>query len=998
MLRSRVAGVAGSVLVFFASAGAFPALAQDESDVPSRPDEVTVPEAAPDAPEVPAIEPPSGIEAIEVTGERLNDADVQDEAQAITAFTGADLDRANIVSVDSLAFNVPGLHVGQSAQAPIITLRGIGTENASLTGEPGVAFHVDGLNLSRPAAARVAFFDLETLDVKRGPQGLLGGKNSTSGSINLTTRKPSDEYEIEGDVLFGNYDRQRFRGAINVPLGEFVATRVALYSEQRDGFLDNKLVSDSRDPFDADDLGGRAHIKLTPSDTLQVLFSYNYFRQDGNGPQADPVPIGKDIWPQSLQEFTLPDGTVLTRGPNGEPPPGYREGCKFGTVPFSTVLPLASACFDTHLFRDQLTNPDGTARAFSGLVSMVDPGLVFENPGSVQVVETMPDGARVVRGRAIRLPNGRIRVAPSTPGLAGSRIVRDRRNTGVPGQTTPFTYGGRPGEGDASYNAARDETTFGEVRYWNPATEDSDPRSIYATPASQRNRYWGWGTGLDWDAPALPVFGETHVKLLGGFQRTEGGTRQDFDATEAELSFYTADDTADQYNAELLWSGTGLTERLEWQTSLFHSHEKAERDVSAPGLNGNELGSLTSEQTTDNKAYGAALHGKMALTDALAFSLGGRWIKDKKSTWLLRDAPGDPSDGTFRGCTGNLNNLGSPRRPGRANDSCSDEFRGTMWGAGLEWRPFGDNHLLYSKIDRGYKSGGFRASTVGGYDPERIWAYAAGTKSEFFDQRLRLNLEGFFYNYQDLQLVILDGFSLRTENADARMYGWDLEAMASPMEGLNLSAVISFLKTETGDYLSLDPTTEPPPGTPLNDFNGYFQWHEARLKGREQADAYEAEGVAGAIPYSEIPTCLQSPTNNNTVKCGTLPMVGGLDDFTGYELSRSPKWKATFSAEYEFPLGRFGALTPRVQYTWQDDTYFRVFNRGFDLQEDYHLTDVKLIWTSPEDRWAVEAFVQNIEDDAPKQNILIGPRQFGSPPLSWYGPPRFYGVQVGFKY
>ena len=96
--------------------------------------------------------------------------------------------------------------------------------------------------------------------------------------------------------------------------------------------------------------------------------------------------------------------------------------------------------------------------------------------------------------------------------------------------------------------------------------------------------------------------------------------------------------------------------------------------------------------------------------------------------------------------------------------------------------------------------------------------------------------------------------------------------------------------------------------------------------------------------------------------------------------------------------GRFGSLTPRVQYTWQDDTYFRVFNREFDLQKAYHLTDVKLTWTSPEDRWTLEAFVSNIEDEAAKQNILIGPRQFGSPPLAWYGPPRFYGMQVGFKY
>src|SRR5262245_8313846 len=151
---------AATLLTVLGALGAVsPALAQDEVDsdeghepAPQATSPATPPDDYPVLP--PAAEPPSGIEAIEVTGERMNDANVQDEAQAISAFTAEDLDRANIVSVDSLQFNVPGLHVGQSGQAPIITLRGIGTENASLTGEPGVAFHVDGINISRPGAAR----------------------------------------------------------------------------------------------------------------------------------------------------------------------------------------------------------------------------------------------------------------------------------------------------------------------------------------------------------------------------------------------------------------------------------------------------------------------------------------------------------------------------------------------------------------------------------------------------------------------------------------------------------------------------------------------------------------------------------------------------------------------------------------------------------------------------------------------------------------------------
>ncbi len=861
--------LACSLLLGVAAAG--PASAQDAGAADSTPE---APAAAPSGESEAAqtstpepVEPleaaPGDVELIAITGERIDSADVQDEAQAISAFTAEDLDRANIVNVDSLAFSVPGLHVGQSGQSAIITLRGVGTENASLTGEPGVAFHVDGINLGRPSAARVAFFDLETLEVKRGPQGLLGGKNSTSGHINLITNKPHDEYEVKGDILFGNYDRVRARGSLNIPLGEFAATRLAFFHEDRDGYLDNKLLGDSRDPFDADDFGMRAHLRLNPAETVQVLLSWNYFKQTGNGPQADNVPTPKNLDPIACFGRTF------------------------------TTMPLQSACFRTVI------------------------------PSSFD-------------------PN---RVPPF-----------------IPSQNTP-----------------------------NPAVEDRSARKIWVdTPSAQDNRYWGWTAAIDWDAPALPLLGESRVKLLGGFQKTVNIFNQDFDATSNPMLSFDLDAEADQYSSELQWSGQ-IAERLDWQSSFFYSHEQARRDIGVPPLT---VGRPTVQnfQTTENKSYGAALHGTFHATDSLRLNLGGRWIKDKKSTWMLRSVlpSSDDPRSAFRGCTGDLGTRGTFTGPVplRENDPCSKLERHTMWGAGIDWRPeFGfldGNHLLYAKIDRGAKSGGFRAGTVGEYDPEKIWAYALGSKSNVFDDRLQINLEGFFYAYDGMQLVILDGLSLRTENTDARMYGWDLEAVGNPIPGLMLSAVISYLNTETRDYFSIDPAAA--------DSNVA----RARLRAREASESSIQSGL-GFLPFEESELCVATELGGD-IACGLLGDRNGLDDFTGNQLSRSPEWKFTFSAEYEIPLGRFGTLIPRVQYTWQDDTYFRAFNREFDLQEDHHLTDAKLIWISPEDRWEVEVFVQNIEDEAPKSNILIGPREFGSPPLGWYGPPRFFGARLGFKY
>ncbi len=765
---------------------------------------------------------PEGVESIQVVGEKLNVTDVQDEAQAISSFSMDDLDKLNISSVDGLAANVPGLHVGQVGQSAVITLRGIGTENASVTGESGVAFHVDGIYYGRPSAARVAFFDLEKLDVSRGPQGLLGGKNSTSGSINVVTRDPSDDYEVEGDILLGNYDRLRARGVVNVPLGEYAAFRTAFFHEDRDGYLDNGLFSDSRDPFDADSFGLRTKLRLSPTDSLTLVATYNYFQEKGNGPQADLVPI------LNTNACTRPAGvvTVMPRG----------VVCQFGRI----------------------------------------------GPGGI----------------------------------------------------------------------------------WDPdAVEDADPRRIWTDNASgQDNKYWGMHGKVLWDAPEMPLLGLTTLELRGGYQRTENSFDWDFDGSSVRISDIQSSNFAHEYSADVRWMGTAIDERLSWQTSLFFMRERGGATRFSPRFETDAFGNtadviIRTDQATENKSYGAALHGELVLTEALTVSLGGRWTKDRKESALSRIASGELE--TCDGALGRILDPSTGQSIFPSAPACSAVFRGTTWGSRLEWRPqfasgFFDDQLIYAGIDRGFKSGGFGLGGIGSYLPEKIWAYSLGAKSEFWDRRIQINIEGFFYAYEDMQVALIDGLQIRTENADTRMYGWELEAKTQPIAGLTLRAVVGQLRTEVRDYATLDPAK-----TDVR--------QESRLNSRRQAEL-------NGLPFTD------------------------LDDFAGNQLSRAPEWKYTLSAEYEIPLGDLGFLTPRVQYSFQDDTYHRVFNRSFDLQGDHHLTDVKLVWRSLEGRWEAEVFVQNVEDEAVKEYILIGPSFIDSPPLAWYNEPRFYGFRIGFRY
>jgi iron complex outermembrane receptor protein len=845
------------------------------------------------------VAPPPGIEAIEVTGESLDTTNVQDEAQAITAFDSGELDRLQIGNVDRLAINVPGLHVGQQGQNAIITLRGVGTENASITGEPGVAFHVDEIYYGSPAAARTAFFDIQAIEVKRGPQGFLGGKNSTSGAIMVKTNDPTADYEAQGDYTIGNYDRQRLRGHVNIPLlGETLSARLAVFYEERDGYLERQRVlpnwsgaripdyvrpedqqvvdlGESEDPFDLDNFGLRGKLRFQPKESLDFVLGYNYFKEGGNGPQADIVPL-------TPRACIRPPGNIPI-------PPGY-----------TTQMGLVGGC-------------------------------------------------RTVN-----------RVPP-------------------------------PGQDFAFY----------------PTRLDVDPRKTYTDFGStQDDTYWGWSGRGQWDTPEIPGLGATTVKLLGGFQETELGFNWDFDGSDQEFFNLLVDTTVQEYTSELQWSGG---DRLTWQASLFYQRQHGESRLLSPGLeqvpdpNVTTYPDLTSvdayvhtvnfdtEQWTKNKSYGAALHGAYSLTDNITFSLGGRWNKDHKRTYLAQRRNLDGL--IYEACAPKADRSNYVGRVGPVTEvtptgfaeplphSCGETFRGTMWGSRLEWKPT-DDYLLYAGIDRGYKAGGFASGGIGTYRPEKIWAYTLGTKTEFFDQRLQLNLEGFVYNYQDMQIALLDATKLRTENTDARMYGWEVEMRASPIDGLRLQGLVAYLHTETIDYFSLDPAHL---GDPVQR-NRVTTRDAAERRGFVYPDGPNA-GRGGDI-------CQPFPRRF----CQQLGDRNGLDDYSGNQLSRSPELKWNISAEYDVPLGRWGTLTPGVQHSWQDDAYYRVFNTDFDLQEAYHETNLRMLWTSPEEKWEVEAYLNNLQDNAVKQNILIGPSTFGSIPLAWYGEPRFYGMRIAFKY
>lgn len=224
-----------------------------------------------------------GLEEIVVTAQRRVEP-LQRTALAVTAVTGDQLARAGITETANLGKLVPSLVVQPTGGTTSFFLRGVGTNSQNSFSENAVAFNFNGVYVGRPTAPAGVFYDLERVEVVKGPQGTLYGRNATGGAINVLPKRPSLG-EVGGEVLveYGNYDSKKGMAALNVPIGETVALRVAGQIVDRDGY-----ISDGYD----DDKGeaARASLLIEPSGLWSMTLVADYYRQHGKGAGAVLLP------------------------------------------------------------------------------------------------------------------------------------------------------------------------------------------------------------------------------------------------------------------------------------------------------------------------------------------------------------------------------------------------------------------------------------------------------------------------------------------------------------------------------------------------------------------------------------------------------------------------------------------------------------------------------------------------------------------------------------
>jgi len=223
----------------------------------------------------------SALEEVIVTAERRAQ-DAQDVPIALTIIGGSEISPSGISSISDVALKTPNLTFTQfNIGEPQLFLRGLGTTIDSAGADPTVSVFIDDVYVGRSAGATSDLYDLERIEVLRGPQGTLYGRNVTGGAISIVTKRPSNEFEAKLGVTVGNYGLTVLRGLVDGPIGDNLAGNLSFSKRDRDGYAYSNRSGQELD--DADNFSLRGKLLWDISDNTELLLGFDYSTDDNNG-------------------------------------------------------------------------------------------------------------------------------------------------------------------------------------------------------------------------------------------------------------------------------------------------------------------------------------------------------------------------------------------------------------------------------------------------------------------------------------------------------------------------------------------------------------------------------------------------------------------------------------------------------------------------------------------------------------------------------------------
>ena len=274
------------------------------------------------------------VEEIVVTA-RKREESVNDVPLSISVYSAQELKYRQIDSTDQLTSVTPNLQFSSHApssghnSAAVVFIRGVGQPDFLPSSDPGVGLYIDGVYVARSVGAVTRLLDLERIEILRGPQGTLFGRNTIGGAVSLHTARPSNTLSGGATLLIGDDQRLEFGGNISVPLSDDLSVKFSILSTERDGYVANKFTG--KDLGDDSSLGLRIAADWQVADTINAYWTFDSVNEDENGaPTVFSTLNTSGLFARLAAGAAGPGPSVTNFGDRGVPGPnGIRQLCTF---------------------------------------------------------------------------------------------------------------------------------------------------------------------------------------------------------------------------------------------------------------------------------------------------------------------------------------------------------------------------------------------------------------------------------------------------------------------------------------------------------------------------------------------------------------------------------------------------------------------------------------------------------------------------------------------
>jgi outer membrane receptor protein involved in Fe transport len=887
----------------------------------------------------------TAIEELVVTAQRREE-NIQSVPIAVSAFSGDALKEQRIEGGSDLLLAVPNVTFSRGNFGGYnFQIRGIGTKLVATSADAAIGIHQNNVPLTANNLADADFYDVDRVEVLRGPQGTQFGRNTTGGLVNIITSKPNDTLSSRLTAEYGNFDSIKVNGYANLPLSDDFSVRAAGSYVKRDGYGRNLVTGNDIDGRDL--WSGRLSARWKPTDRFTADVMWEHFDENDNRARVAKQLCVKDPGLTSL------------------------AGVPTNLAGHATQLYLTQGCLPADLHGGNALQAVNSAATLGGGLGILT-GLISGDAYAGKVQD----------------PNLRnIESAFDPMYQAKSDVVMgtfDYKLTDALDVTFTTSYAKNHQFTEADYNRTTPTQDF-NVTPLSPGGVFTDPQ---VGPANQFRTI----DFSNYDADQRTF----ELRMQSSF-----GGRFDFSLGTSYLRYKTISDyyvtsntltavTEGLFNAQT--PGCPLTGSLSLPQCQY-----VDPSPIPNGSGHNYFDNRTAYQITSYAVFGEAYY---KLTDDLKLTAGLRYTIDRKQAQPYQPGLFLPGSGLvalpeqrveFKEPTGRLNLEWTPELSFTDKSLLYVSYSRGYKGGGFNPPQSAGQHLFPDN-----------------YAPEFIDAIELGSKNTLAGGSLVLNGTLFAYKYKGYQVSEIIQRTSINVNIDAKIYGAELEGIWEPIHNLRFNSNIGYLHTQLDDTDSLDliNLTQGNPGFAVVKNGSTFSDCIAAVGQLAQLQALINAGVLPAIAMTGVPGRTDIGVCQGAFAAGTplsalatvTPLAGIPAHLGGNELPNSPSWTVSLGAQYHWDLGGNWGLTPRADFYYQGKSFARIFNSINDRLDSYTNINLSLILDNPQTGWNIQLFVKNLQNKTVVTDQYLTDDTSGLFTNIFLTEPRLYGISLSKQF